>query len=70
LHIIRIFSHKINGIKTYAQLYFSVVTIATVGYGDILPITLLQKAVVISEILIGYLMGGLLVAILAKRVIG
>jgi hypothetical protein len=51
-------------------LYFSVVTFATVGYGDILPITSLQKAVVISEILIGYLMGGLLVAILAKRVIG
>lgn len=51
-------------------LYFSVVTFATVGYGDILPITLVQKAVVISEILIGYLMGGLLVAILAKRVIG
>jgi hypothetical protein len=51
-------------------LYFSVVTFATVGYGDILPITLLQKAFVIFEILIGYLMGGLLVAILAKRVIG
>lgn len=51
-------------------LYFSVVTFATVGYGDILPVSILEKAVVISEILIGYLMGGLLVAILAKRVIG
>lgn len=51
-------------------LYFSVVTFATVGYGDMLLITIVGKAVVISEILIGYLMGGLLVAILAKRVIG
>lgn len=51
-------------------LYFSVVTFATVGYGDILPHTPLEKIIVISEIMIGYLMGGLLIAILAKRVIG
>ncbi|MGZ5050449.1 MAG: ion channel [Methylobacter sp.] len=51
-------------------LYFSLVTFATVGYGDILPITALQKLIVMSEIGIGYLMGGLLVAILAKRVLG
>jgi len=40
------------------------------GYGDILPSTPVEKVIVISEILIGYLMGGLLIAILAKRVIG
>ena len=51
-------------------LYFSVVTFATVGYGDILPTTSLEKTLVITEIIIGYLMGGLLIAILAKRVIG
>lgn len=51
-------------------LYFSTVTFATVGYGDILPVTQLEKLVVMSEIGIGYLMGGLLVAILAKRVLG
>jgi hypothetical protein len=51
-------------------LYFSVVTFTTVGYGDIVPISSLSKLIVISEILLGYLMGGLLVAILAKRVIG
>jgi hypothetical protein len=51
-------------------LYFSVVTFTTVGYGDIVPVGLLSKLIVISEIILGYLMGGLLVAILAKRVIG
>lgn len=52
------------------SLYFSIVTFATVGYGDILPHTPIEKILVISEIIIGYLMGGLLIAILAKRVIG
>ncbi len=51
-------------------LYYSVATFATVGYGDIQPVTTLQKCLVISEIATGYLMGGLLVGILAKRVIG
>lgn len=51
-------------------LYFSIVTFATVGYGDILPVAPIEKILVISEIIIGYLMGGLLIAILAKRVIG
>ncbi|MGJ0487005.1 MAG: pentapeptide repeat-containing protein [Methylomicrobium sp.] len=51
-------------------MYFSLVTFATVGYGDILPATVIEKLLVMSEIGIGYLMGGLLVAILAKRVLG
>lgn len=51
-------------------LYFSIATFATVGYGDVVPVTIFEKVLVISEIVIGYLMGGLLVGILAKRVIG
>lgn len=51
-------------------LYFSVVTFATVGYGDIVPIGTIGRVLAISEILVGYLMGGLLIAIFAKRVIG
>jgi hypothetical protein len=58
------------GVTLLDSLYFSIATFATVGYGDILPHTPLEKLLVISEIIIGYLMGGLLIAILAKRVIG
>jgi hypothetical protein len=59
------------GTRTFLDyLYFSVVTFATVGYGDIVITSTIGKLIVISEILLGYLMGGLLVAILAKRVIG
>lgn len=62
---------KVHGTRTFLDyLYFSVVTFATVGYGDIVMVNIIGKLVVISEILLGYLMGGLLVAILAKRVIG
>lgn len=57
--------------KTFLDCaYFSLVTFATVGYGDILPISAFAKCVVMSEIAIGYLMGGLLIAILSKRVMG
>lgn len=51
-------------------LYFSLTTFTTVGYGDIVPAGSMQKLLAMSEMAIGYLMGGLLVGILAKRVIG
>ncbi len=51
-------------------LYFSIATFATVGYGELAPESVFEKILVMSEIGIGYLMGGLLVGILAKRVIG
>lgn len=51
------------------SLYFSIVTFATVGYGDITPQGSIAKMVAVSEISLGYMMGGLLVAILSKRVV-
>ena len=39
-------------------------------YEVITPVSILAKIFVISEVVLGYLMGGLLVAILAKKVIG
>lgn len=54
----------------FDNLYFSVITFTTLGYGDIQPISLLAKAMVCIQVMTGYLMLGLLVAIISKRVIG
>ena len=51
------------------SLYFSVVTFTTLGYGDITAVTTIGKLLVLIEVMFGYLMGGLLVAILAKKVL-
>lgn len=41
--------------------YFSVVTITTLGYGDIIPVSLMARSLAICEVFIGYIMlGGLL----------
>ena len=52
------------------SLYFSIVTFTTLGYGDWTPISIIGKILVMLEVITGYLMGGLMVAILAKRVMG
>jgi len=51
------------------SLYFSFVTFTTLGFGDISPISSIAKFLVILEVFIGYLMLGLLVAIISKKVI-
>jgi len=49
-------------------IYFSVVTFTTLGYGDIYPASVVGQLFAIAEVCTGYLMGGLLIAILARRV--
>jgi len=48
-------------------LYFSVVTFTTLGYGDIAPVTVAGRAVLIIHIAIGYLGLGALLSILATK---
>jgi uncharacterized protein YjbI with pentapeptide repeats len=51
------------------SFYFSVVVFTSLGANDIYPISDLGRAIVAIEIAIGYLMLGLLIAILSRRII-
>ena len=50
------------------SLYFSVVTFATLGYGDIQPIGRWARALAGLEAIVGALLAALLVFVLARRV--
>lgn len=52
-----------------ASLYFSVATFTTLGYGDIVPASSLGRVIVMVEVIAGYVMGGLLVVIIARRLL-
>lgn len=49
-------------------IYYSVVTFTTLGFGDITPINTFAMALVICEVIVGFIMLGLLISILANKV--
>ena len=49
------------------SLYFSVVTFATLGFGGITPVSNVGKIAVIVEVLLGYLMFGVLITLVARK---
>lgn len=53
------------GVMTH--LYYSVVTLTSLGYGDILPQSALGQALVMLEVCVGYMMLGGLISILANK---
>ena len=55
LHFHAVGTHGVASTDPVSLLYFSMVTFATVGYGDIGPITTLGRAMVGSQILISFL---------------
>lgn len=48
-------------------LYYSVVTFTTLGFGDIVPMALWLQIIVMAEVIIGYVMLGGLISILANK---
>lgn len=49
-----IFYRHVEGWSWIDSLYFSVITLATVGYGDLTPTTTLSKVFTIAYIFIGF----------------
>jgi uncharacterized protein YjbI with pentapeptide repeats len=52
----------------FTMFYYSLVTFTTLGFGDITPRTPLAAAVVMLEVVVGYMMLGILISILATKV--
>jgi hypothetical protein len=50
-----------------SPLYFSIVTLTTLGYGDALPASMTAQIVVLFEVIIGYVMLGGVLSIFANR---
>jgi hypothetical protein len=50
-----------------SPLYFSIVTLTTLGYGDVLPTSLAAQIVVMVQVVIGYVMLGGLLSIFANK---
>ena len=48
-------------------MYYSVVTFATLGFGDIVPLDKGARAVVGAEVILGYIMLGGLISIFANK---
>ena len=52
------------------MFYFSAIVITTVGFGDILPLTPLARALVAAEALLGIIMAGFFLNAIAHRAAG
>lgn len=56
-----------NAPGALSHLYYSVVTLTSLGYGDITPTSALGQILVIMEVCVGYMMLGGLISILANK---
>lgn len=52
----------------FSPYYFSLVTLTTLGFGDITPLNAAGEVFVSVEVLIGYMMLGLLISILSNKI--
>lgn len=57
-----------GGAQTWlAPYYFSLVTLTTLGYGDVLPASVAGQALVMAEVVVGYMLLGGLISIFANK---
>ncbi len=58
----------INVDNYFIYLYYSVITFTTLGYGDIIPNSTLLRGIVIFEVIVGYIILGILVFLLSNKI--
>jgi uncharacterized protein YjbI with pentapeptide repeats len=63
-----ILSYDRNPRTPFTPFYFSIVTFTTLGFGDIKPANLMGELITSSEVIVGYIMLGLLLSVLAEKV--
>jgi len=61
------FADYIDGSGIFDYFYFSLVTFTTLGYGDIVPVTIPEKLVVGAEVLSGFVMLGIFINLIQRR---
>ena len=52
----------------FTPFYFSIVTYTTLGFGDVVPASAIGEIIVSTEVILGYVTLGLLLAVLAEKV--
>lgn len=52
----------------FDYIYFSIVTVTSVGFGDLVPVTLAGKIVASVEVVFGFLMLGILITLIQKKI--
>lgn len=50
-----------------SPFYFSVVTLTTLGYGEVVPVTAAAQATVITEVILGYVMLGGMLSLISNK---
>jgi hypothetical protein len=61
------FKPKPEGYSWFSFFYYSIVTFTTLGFGDITPISWCTEILVTIEVILGYIMLGGLISILANK---
>ena len=56
-----------EGNTSLTAIYFSVVTFTTLGFGDITPLSGAGKIAVVIEVILGYVMFGILLTLVARK---
>jgi hypothetical protein len=62
-----LFSYSPQNINPANYMYFTVVSITTLGYGDIVPITVSEKILTGFVVLFGYSMLGIFISLIGKK---